>query len=77
MSDMDILREKDPQKAEFLDQWMGKYQRHLDLSEPANQATFYEGMLEMARHVAASAGGAMMSIQVSTEGVSRLSVIVT
>lgn len=76
MSDTTILREKKPAVAEFVEQWRSKYQRQYDFSKTEDQANFYEGMLEMARHIATNNAGADLSAQVSTMGVSSVPVMV-
>jgi hypothetical protein len=76
MQDLTILREKNPAMAESIEAWRRKYQRNYDFNDSADQATFYEGMLEFGRHVATNAYGANVSLSVSTQGVSGLSVSV-
>lgn len=72
MSDLTVLREKNPALAEFVQAWESKYQRAYDLSEVGQQADFYEGVLEMARHIAKTNSGANLRVGVSTTGVSEL-----
>lgn len=72
MSDLSILREKKPEVAEFVQQWQSKYQRTFNLNEPAEQANFYEAMVEMARHVANGSTRVDISLLVSNEGVNGL-----
>ena len=72
MSDLTVLKEKNPAVAEFVQAWEAKYQRTYDLSEVGQQADFYEGVLEMARHVAKTNSGVTLKIGVSTTGVSEM-----
>lgn len=76
MSDTTILRTKKPAVADFIDQWRAKYQRQYDFTKTEDQADFYEGMLEMARHVATNNNGAGVQVTASTEGVSGVQVAV-
>jgi len=77
MSDTTILREKHPAVAEFVEHWRAKYQRHYDFSKTEDQADFYEGMLEIARHIATNGAGANITVATSTSGVSGLNVSVS
>ena len=72
VEDAAVLRERDPETAEFVDAWRAKYERTFDLSDTAQQATFYEGMLEMSRHVATAAGTVSLAVRLSTDGVSQI-----
>lgn len=78
MSDIEILRQKDPELADFIERWRSKYGRTFDLSDDREQANLYEGLLEMGRHVAtASEGNATVSLSVNNNGVTGLIVDVT
>lgn len=72
MSDTAILREKNPEAADFVERWRSKYQRSFNLQDPADQATFYEGVLEMARHMAFASQTASVNLDVNNNGVSSL-----
>jgi hypothetical protein len=74
MSDLTITKEKNPAAAKFIETWRSKYQRSYDFTDVADQAIFYEGMLEMARFVATNNGGANLEVAASTEGVSGVTV---
>lgn len=74
MSDTTILRQNDPATAEFIDRWRAKYRKNYDFSKTEDQADFYEGMLEMARHIATHNSGAAVLCSASTRGVDLLSV---
>lgn len=71
-----ILTEKNPKLAEFLDRWSNKYNRSYNFSDTSDQAIFYEGVVELARHVASETSGANMSITTNTAGVGSLQVVV-
>lgn len=77
MSDLTILRENNPASAEFVEAWRQKYQRSFDFSSTEDQAIFYEGMVELARHIATQTGAARLGVTVSTKAVSEVSVSVT
>lgn len=77
MSDMEILKQNRPQVAEVLSQWRAKYERSFDLSNPSEQANFYEAMLELGRHLASTSSSANIQLGVSNMGVDRVSVSVT
>jgi hypothetical protein len=69
MSETTILRERNPAVAEFYEHWKARYQRNYDFSKTEDQADFYEGMTEMARHIATNSAGAFLQSQVSNSGV--------
>ena len=74
MSDTTILRQHDQATADFIDRWRAKYRRNYDFSKTEDQPDFYEGMLEMARHIATHNSGAGVLCSASTRGVDLLSV---
>jgi hypothetical protein len=77
MSDTVILNNNNPAVAEFVDAWRKKYQKTYDFSDPKEQATFYEGMLEIARHVATNTATGTLAVAVGTEAVSEVRVAAT
>ena len=72
MSDTTILKEKRPDIAEFVEAWRAKYERTFDLTDEAEKANFYEGMIEMARHVATTAEAVTLSSMLTVDGVSTV-----
>ena len=72
MDDMVVLRERNPATAEFVAAWRQKYERTFDLTDDAEKATFYEGVVEMARHIATSADTVTPRAIMSIDGVSCL-----
>ena len=72
MSDTTILREKRPAVAEFVDSWRAQYEKEYDFSDETEKATFYEGVMVMARHVAENADAASLASMVNNDGVSQL-----
>lgn len=74
MSELQLLKENKPAIAELVEQWQAKYNRTFDLKDPAEQATFYEGLVELGRHIAAASDSANLNVQVSVQGVSGLKV---
>lgn len=77
MKDLTILREKNPAMAESIEAYRRKYEKTYNFSDVADQATFYEAMVEMGRHVATNAAGASLELKVSTDGVSHVEVTAT
>jgi len=75
MSDVEILRQKDPNLADLIDQWRAKFQgRPFDLTKEADRADFYEGIMEMTRHIASGSASGMLHLTVCNDGVTGLSV---
>ena len=76
MRDLEILRQKDPNLADFIEQWRSKYDgRVFDLeNNVADQADFAEGMMEMARHMANGLVSADITLDVCNDGVTGLEI---
>ena len=75
MSDTEILRQKNPQLADFIDQWRSKYgNRVFDFENIVDQADFAEGMMEMARHMTSGMRSADFMLKVCNDGVAGLEV---
>jgi hypothetical protein len=74
MSDLTILKEKNPAVAEFVEAWKKKYARDYDFSKTADQADFYEGVLEMTRHMAVNSVTGRLLVVPTTTGVGKLEV---
>lgn len=72
MSDLTITKEKNPNSAFFIERWRAKYQRQYDFSKAEEQALFYEGSVEMARHIATTSEGANLHCAASTTGVDNV-----
>lgn len=66
-----------PVLAEFCDRWATKYARAYDLSNPSDQADFYEGVLEMARQMAVGSKTGDLYLSVCPEGPCSLKVSVS
>ncbi len=71
--DTTVLRERNPATAEFVEAWRSKYERTFDLTDEAEKANFYEGMTEMARHIATSADTVSLAAMLNIDGVSQVS----
>lgn len=71
---MEVLRQKDPQLAEFCQRWQAKYSGMYEFSNMESRATFYDAMIEMARHIGASSQGATVKLGVSNDGVDSLQI---
>lgn len=72
-----ILRQKNPDLANLLDRWVDKYERSYDLSSVRDQADFYEGVLEMARHMASASSTGRLNLAVGPSGPNELKLSVT
>jgi hypothetical protein len=72
MSDLELLKQNKPDVAVFLEQWRSKYERTFDLKDVADQANFYEGVVEMARHMAVAAHAGTVQVTASNEGATGL-----
>lgn len=72
MSDLEILKQNKPDVAKLLERWRSKYERTFDFKDPAEQASFYEAVVEMARHMAVAAETGTAKLTVSNEGVTGL-----
>jgi len=77
MSDLEILKQDNPDLVQLLERWRSKYERSFDLKDPAEQATFYEGVLEIARHMAVTAETGTAKLTVSNVGVAGLTLSVS
>jgi len=69
---MEILRQKNPSLADLVERWQSKYSRSYDLSSTRDQADFYEGVLEMVRHMASASSTGRLELDVSPDGPSCL-----
>lgn len=49
--DLEILKQKNPNAAVYIAHWRQRYQRVYDFSKTEDQATFFEGVQEMARYI--------------------------
>lgn len=78
MSDLAILRSKNPGLASYLDNWQKKFEgRTFNFADENHQADFYEAITEMAKHIAHSSKTASLKTVVNPDGVSTLYVNVT
>ena len=71
MSDIELLKQTRPDVAEFVERWRKRYAGNYNFEE-TRQAEFYEGVVEIARHIAHAAMSASVDIDVSIEGVSSV-----
>lgn len=72
--DLTVLRQKNAAEADFIQVWRNKYQRKFDFSIEKDKADFYEGLLELAKHIPIGSSVAAVNISASTDGISGLSV---
>jgi hypothetical protein len=70
----ELLKEKHPEIYAFVNNWTKKYSKAYDLSQEGDQADFYEGILEMARHIALNSKTAGISLELNVDGVDGLSI---
>jgi hypothetical protein len=75
--DLELLRQRSPELAELIERWQSKYERVYDLTDTAEQAALYEGLLEAARQIASASSDARVKLNVSNDGVSGLTVTAT
>ena len=61
-----------PELAKMVERWNQKYAKSYDLSSVREQADFYEGVLEMARHMAASSSTGQLSLTLGPSGPNEL-----
>lgn len=73
----EILQQKNPSLAELVQRWESKYARSYDLSSVKEQADFYEGVLEMARHMASASRTGSLQLNVGPNGPNGLNLSVT
>jgi hypothetical protein len=77
MSDTEILEQKNPALADLVKRWQSKYARSYDLTNVRDQADFYEGVLEMTRHMASASGTGRLDLTVGPDGPNALRLNVT
>ncbi len=69
------LKVTKPEIGRFVEEWQAKYgNKSFDLSNVSGQATFYEAITEMTKHIAVASHAAKVSIAVGSAGVVQLSV---
>ena len=73
----ELLEQRNPDIAAFVRYWEGKYNRTIDLNNSAEQANFYEALVELARHVAVASDSVTLDLHTSVDGVSGLRVAST
>jgi len=69
---IEILRNKNASLADLTERWRSRYSRSYDLSSARDQADFYEGVLEMARHMASASSTGRLELNISPDGPSCL-----
>ena len=65
---MEILIQNNPVLADLVSRWKSKYERSYDLSSVLDQADFYEGVMEITRHMAAASSTGRMELSVNPNG---------
>jgi hypothetical protein len=76
MADLDteILKDRDPAVAEFIEAWRAKYQRGYDFRRVEDQAIFYEGLVELGRHIPLHSGMASIAVRANTHGIGQVDI---
>ena len=77
MSDLELLKQRRPDIASFVQDWKDKYNRNFDLRDHYEQANLYEALVELARHVAVTSDSVTLDLQTSVDGVSGLRLAAT
>ncbi len=77
MSDLTILDQNNPAVAEFVESWRNMFEKSYDFSKTEDQATFYEGVMQMAKHVATTNATATLKTNVSSQAVSEIVIATT
>lgn len=70
---MELLIQNNPALSDLVTRWKSKYERSYDLSSVLDQADFYEGVVEIARHMAAASSSGRMELTVNPNGPCTLS----
>jgi hypothetical protein len=73
----EVLRQKNPSLADLVDRWNSRFKRSYDFTWTRDQADFYEGVLEMARHMASASSTGQLELSVSPDGPTSLKLNVT
>lgn len=74
----ETLQQKNPALSDLVDRWHSKYgNRSYDLTSVRDQADFYEGVLEMARHMASASSAGQLQLNVGPSGPNGLKLLVT
>jgi hypothetical protein len=69
---IEVIKAKNPSLGQWLEQWKKRYEKKYNFADSNDQATFYEGMTEMAKHLAHSSNGAGVSLVLNPEGVTTV-----
>ena len=72
MEQTQILRQKNPTLADLVDKWNSRFAKSYDFNSTKDQADFYEGVLEMARHMASASSTGRLELEVSPDGPTSL-----
>jgi hypothetical protein len=71
-ADVEVIKAKNANLGQWIEQWKKRYEKRYNFSDQNEQATFYEGVLEMAKHIAHASNGASLSIVLNPEGVTTV-----
>lgn len=77
MPDVRILIPKNPERADFVQQWTKAFEREYDTTKARGQREMVEAAAEMAKHIATNSRIASVTAEVSEDGVTRLVVTAT
>jgi hypothetical protein len=77
MADIEVIKAKNANLGQWIEQWKKRYEKKYNFSDTNDQATFYEGITEMAKHIAHASNGASLSLVLNPEGVTTVYVSAT
>lgn len=69
---IEIIKAKNANLGQWLEQWQKRYEKKYNFADSNDQATFYEGMMEMTKHIAHASNGASLSLVLNPEGVTTV-----
>lgn len=71
-ADTEIIKAKNANLGQWIEMWKKRYEKKYNFSNINDQADFYEGITEMARHLAHASNGASLSLVLNQEGVTTV-----
>ena len=77
MNDLEVLKQSNPELAEYLELWRSRHQKNFNFTEMEQQSEFHEAVLDMARHMAETSESGSLTLEVSNSGAAGLIIRVT
>jgi hypothetical protein len=71
-TEVEVIKAKNVSLGQWIEHWKRRYEKKYDFSNINDKATFYEGMMEMAKHIAHGSNGASLSLVLNPEGVTTV-----